>query len=99
MVERFGLSQRRVSTLVHLDRETLSYKSRKADDGPLRQRIREIAEAKRRYGCRRIYIRIRRGGVLVNHKKVERIYREIAMRAKKTENRTFRMVCRPVRLL
>ena len=38
--------------------------------------MREIAETKRRYGCPRIYVRLRREGWRVNHKKVERIYRE-----------------------
>jgi len=39
-------------------------------------RIREIAERKRRYGCPRIYVRLRREGWTVNHKTVERLYRE-----------------------
>lgn len=38
--------------------------------------MRDIAETKRRYGCPRVYIRLRREGWTVNHKKVERIYRE-----------------------
>lgn len=39
-------------------------------------RMREIAVTKRRYGCPRIYARLRREGWRVNHKKIERIYRE-----------------------
>lgn len=35
-----------------------------------------MAEAKRRYGCPRIYVWLRREGWPVNHKKVERLYRE-----------------------
>ena len=38
--------------------------------------MREIAETKRRYGCPRIYVRLRREGWKVNHKQVERLYRE-----------------------
>ena len=38
--------------------------------------MREVAETKRRYGCPRIYVRLRREGWKVNHKKVERLYRE-----------------------
>ena len=38
--------------------------------------MREIVERKRRYGCPRIYVRLRREGWRVNHKKVERLYRE-----------------------
>jgi len=53
MAERVGLSQRRVCRLLALDRNTLRYRSRCQDDAALRTRIREIAEHKRRYGCRR----------------------------------------------
>jgi len=38
--------------------------------------MREIAETKRRYGCPRICVRLGREGWTVNHKKVERLYRE-----------------------
>ena len=38
--------------------------------------MREIAETKRRDGCPRIYVRLRREGWRVNHKKIERLYRE-----------------------
>jgi putative transposase len=76
LAERFGLSQRRACRLVALDRNTCRYRSRRLDDPALRKRIREIAETKRRYGCPRIYVRLRREGWRVNHKKVERLYRE-----------------------
>ena len=73
MAGRFGLSERRVCRLLALDRNTLRYCSRRQDDPALCTRIREIAERKRRYGCPRIYVRLRREGWPVNHKKVERI--------------------------
>jgi putative transposase len=63
-----------VCRLLALDRNTLRYRSRRHEDDALRTRIREIAEQKRRYGCPRIYVRLRREGWRVNHKKVERIY-------------------------
>jgi putative transposase len=74
MAVRFGLSERRVCRILALDRNTLRYRSRRQEDAALRTRIREIAEHKRRYGCPRIYVRLRREGWPVNHKKVERIY-------------------------
>jgi putative transposase len=63
-----------VCRLLTLDRNTLRYRRRRHEDEALRTRIREIAESKRRYGCPRIYVRLRREGWRVNHKKVERIY-------------------------
>ncbi len=44
------------------------------DDRALTHRIREIAEARVRYGCQRIHILLRREGWLINHKKTHRIY-------------------------
>jgi putative transposase len=63
-----------VCHLLALDRNTLRYCSRRQEDAALRRRSQEIAEQKRRYGCPRIYVRLRREGWRVNHKKVERIY-------------------------
>ncbi|CAE6742490.1 MAG: IS3 family transposase [Nitrospira sp.] len=74
MAERFGLSQRRVCRFLTLDRNTLRYGNRRQDDATLRTRIREIAESKRRYGCPRISVRLRREGWRVNRKKVGRLY-------------------------
>src|ERR1700704_4218579 len=62
VVARFGLSQRRVCQLVDVDRNALGYQSRRSDDQRLRARVREMAEAKRRYGCPRIYVWLRREG-------------------------------------
>jgi Transposase and inactivated derivatives len=51
----------------------------------LRARIEEIAAIKRRYGYRRVYLRLRREGWEVNCKRVYRIYREagLAVRRRK----------------
>ena len=81
--------------LVDLDRNTLRYRSRRPDDPGLRTRIRELAATKRRYGCPRIYVRLRREGWTVNHKKAERIYREeglsLRRRARKKSTATPRI--------
>ncbi len=60
--------------MLQSDWNTLRYRSRRQDDVALRTRIRQIAESERRYGCPRIYVRLRREGWRVNHKKVERLY-------------------------
>ena len=55
----------------------------------LRLRIRELAEARRRFGYRRIHVLLAREGWRVNHKCVFRLYREegLAVRAKKRKKR------------
>ena len=59
--------------------------SRRSDSGPLRVRIDEIAAVKRRYGYRRVYLRLRREGWQVNRKRVYRLYRDagLAVRRRK----------------
>lgn len=48
----FGLSQRRASTLVGLGRNTLGYECQPDRDDDLRKRMRELAEQRKRFGCR-----------------------------------------------
>ena len=71
----YRIGTRRSCEVVGLHRSVYYYKSVK-DDRVLRQRIRDIAEVRVRYGYRRIYILLRREGWHVNHKKVYRIYCE-----------------------
>lgn len=52
------------------------YKSKRSDQAPLRQRIKEIAHTRVRYGYRRITVLLRREGWHVNAKRVYRLYRE-----------------------
>ena len=47
----------------------------------LRERIEEIAELKRRYGYRRVYLKLRREESTVNRKHIYRIYRDAGQRA------------------
>jgi putative transposase len=54
----------------------MRYQGHERDDAPVRGRLRELAAEKRRYGYRRLHVLLQREGVLVNHKCVERIYRE-----------------------
>jgi len=54
MMERHGLSQRRACRLAGLDRSTLRYQRKRPDDSALRQRLRELAAERRRFGYRRL---------------------------------------------
>jgi putative transposase len=74
--ERWAYSERRACGLVSVGRSTARYLARGRSDADIRTRLRELAGEKRRYGYRRLHVLLRREGVLVNHKCVERIYRE-----------------------
>ena len=72
-----GVSERRGCTSLGVDRSTIRYRSTNADQALSRLRIRDLAQARVRYGYFRIYILLRREeGWLVNHQRVYRLYRE-----------------------
>ena len=74
--EHFGVSQRRACQLVSVARATIRYRSRRGNDEPLRTRLRQLAEQRPRFGYRRLHALLRRDGIVVNHKRIARIYRE-----------------------
>jgi putative transposase len=75
-MERHGLSQRRACRLVGMDRSTLRYRCNRVDDSTVRQRLRELAAERRRFGYRRLGWMLAREGHTMNHKKLYRLYRE-----------------------
>jgi putative transposase len=75
-MERHGLSQRHACRLVGMDRSTLRYQGKRPDDSALRQRLRELAAERRRFGYRRLGWMLAREGHVMNHKRLYRLYRE-----------------------
>lgn len=57
-------------------RSNWRYRPPRREDRHVRQRMKEIAAARVRYGMWRIYVLLRREGFKDNHKRVHRIYRE-----------------------
>jgi putative transposase len=62
---------------VGIGRSSLRYRKRARSDEPsLRQRLRDLAAARPRFGYRRLHALLRREGVIINHKRIARLYRE-----------------------
>jgi putative transposase len=76
VMESFGLSGRRASSVIGTCRNTLRYEARQDKDKALRRRIKDLAEKRQRFGYRRLHVLLKREGLVVNHKRTERIYRE-----------------------
>ena len=86
-MEVHGLSERRACRLADLDRSTFQYEKRDGGDEKLRQRLRELAGERRRFGYRRLGILLEREGMIMNHKKLYRIYREEGLSVKRRRGR------------
>jgi len=76
LIDNYRVSASRACDVVLLHRSAWYYKAHRREDFPLRQRIREIAETRVRYGMWRVYTLLRREGWEDNHKRVHRVYKE-----------------------
>jgi putative transposase len=69
------VSERRSCQLMGISRPGFHYQERKAD-GALLEKLKAIASEHPRYGYRRACAVLRRSGVLVNHKRVHRVWQQ-----------------------
>jgi putative transposase len=85
--EVHGVSQRRACQTLGVDRSSVRYRKRRPDDGLIRSRLREIAAVRRRFGYRRLHILLQREGIVLNHKKLRRIYAEERLQVRRRGGR------------
>lgn len=87
LVNEHEMSERRACSVIGADRASVRYRSRRPDDADLRERLRELAGERRRFGYRRLNVLLRREGIIVNRKKVQRLYREEGLTVRKRRGR------------
>jgi putative transposase len=74
--EAYQLSTRRACAATGVARSTVSYRSCRPPQTPLRGRLKELARSRVSWGYRRLYLLLKREGWAVNIKRVRRLYRE-----------------------
>ena len=62
--------------MIGLSRNTLRYEAKADKDAALRRRLRELAEQRHRSGCQMFHAIAKREGLVINHKRTERLYKE-----------------------
>ena len=83
---------RRTCGLLNIARASFYYKSKRRDDRELRIKMRDLAQARPRYGYRRLHVLLQREGMVINHKRVRRIYREENLFVRTSPRRRRRVV-------
>ena len=86
-IESLGLSERRACLLTGISPSVYRYKSKQGDDAALRRRMRELAWERKRFGSPRLHIMLKREGLVINHKRTERIYSEEGLALRKKRRR------------
>jgi putative transposase len=82
-----GLSERRACSIVSADRKMIRYRSRRPPETQLRRRLRELANERRRFGYRRLFILLRREGEPSGINRIYRLYREEGLAVRKRRSR------------
>ena len=87
LVANHEMSERRACRVIGCCRMTMRYEVVRQDDPVLRERLKELAKARRRFGYRRLGYLLAREGLVPNHKKLLRIYREEGLKVRRRGGR------------
>jgi putative transposase len=82
-----SLSERRACSIVGADRKMIRYGSSRAPDTALRGRLRDLANERRRFGYRRLFVLLRREGEPSGINRIYRLYREEVLTVRKRRAR------------
>lgn len=96
--EVLKLSERRICRVVGLNRSTASYTRQPSDDAEVKNKLVKLAELRPRYGQQRLHVLLRREGMMINHKRTERLYRELHLSLRLKKRRRKKSVARVVYL-
>lgn len=83
------MSERRACILVAADRKMIRYRSQRPPEVELRTRLRDLANQRRRFGYRRLFVLLRQQGEPSGVNRIYRLYREegLTVRKRKTRRR------------
>jgi transposase InsO family protein len=81
------LSERRACLIVGADRKMIRYRSCRPPETELRRRLRELANKRRRFGYRRLFILLRWEGETSGINRIYRLYREEGLAVRKRRAR------------
>src|SRR3954469_22707244 len=81
------MSERRACSLIAADRTMIRYRSRRPPDTELRTRLRELANQRRRFGYRRLFVLLRREGEPSGINRIHRLHREEGLTVRKRRAR------------
>lgn len=82
-----GLSERRACQIISADRKTIRYRSSRPPKVELRAELRDLANERRRFGYRRLFILLRRDGEPSGVNRIYRLYREEGLSVRKRKAR------------
>ena len=83
----YEVSQRRACEVTGAARSVIRYRHIRPEDTVIRQRLRELASERRRFGYRRLHQMLKREGTVMNLKKIRRLYSEERLQVRQRKGR------------
>jgi transposase InsO family protein len=84
---QMGVSERRACSIVGADRKMVRYRSRRPPETELREKLKALANERRRFGYRRLFILLRNAGEPSGVNRIYRLYREEGLSVRKRRAR------------
>lgn len=85
--KEYEVSASRACRTVGLSRATFDYKEHSRDDSEVEERLTKLAHEHRRFGHPRLHVLLRREGLIINHKRSERIYKKLKLKLKRRKRK------------
>ena len=82
-----GLSERLACSIVNADRKMIRYRPCRPPDTELRTQLRDLANERKRFGYRRLFILLRQDGEPSGINRIYRLYREEGLTVRKRRSR------------
>ncbi|WP_155773509.1 IS3 family transposase [Rhizobium leguminosarum] len=82
-----GLSERRACQIISADRKMIRYRSSRPPEVELRTKLRDLANERRRFGYRRLFVLLRRDREPSGVNRIYRLYREEGLSVRKRKAR------------
>lgn len=93
LLEEFKASERPVCELMVVPRSSGQYRSRR-DGTQIQERLRDLVREHPPFGYRRLHLYLHKE-MAVNHKKVQRVYRDLGLTVKRTRRKHLRRTFQP----
>ena len=84
------VSERRACSVLNAPRTVIRYRPVDKGDESIKASIKEVVEKRPRFGAPRVHQMLRRRGIKINHKRTERLYKELGLSLKKKKRKKYK---------
>jgi putative transposase len=96
MISAYNISVRRSCQEIELSRSSYYYEVKPNENDDIEEQLLELALKYKKYGYRKLYQKFRQKGVVVNHKKVRRLYNKNKLKLRLRPGKKLKIIKQPL---